>query len=61
MNTSELPVTETVVADTSTVDNDESGEACPTCGHPLRDHDALGTRFCAATATAGLSRGCICR
>jgi hypothetical protein len=35
-------------------------EACFVCGHPMSAHDAIGTRFCAATAAGALSRGCIC-
>ncbi|WNV89279.1 RGCVC family protein [Umezawaea sp. Da 62-37] len=34
--------------------------ACAACAHPLADHDALGVRFCTASAASGLSRGCIC-
>ena len=30
------------------------------CGHPLLDHDPIATRFCAATISNGLPRGCIC-
>jgi hypothetical protein len=61
MNTSKLPVAETIT-DVSTVDTmSDAVELCSTCQHPWRDHDALGARFCAATASAGLARGCICR
>ena len=35
--------------------------ACPACPHPLEAHDPIGVRFCRATATAGLDRGCVCR
>jgi len=31
------------------------------CGHAEFEHDAIARRYCAATSTAGLSRGCICR
>lgn len=39
----------------------DAGDQCPACAHRRSDHDALGTRFCAATIVAGLTRGCICR
>jgi hypothetical protein len=35
-------------------------EMCAACAHPLADHDATGRRYCAATSTMGLTRGCIC-
>lgn len=61
MNTSELPTTEPFPSK-STVDiESESAELCSVCHHPWADHDALGTRFCAATVTSDLTRGCICR
>ena len=31
------------------------------CGHAAADHDAIGSRFCEATLTGALVRGCICR
>jgi hypothetical protein len=34
--------------------------ACAACPHAVAAHDALGARFCAATAAAGHRRGCIC-
>ena len=37
-----------------------TADSCDSCPHPLADHDALGTRFCAASASSNLSRGCIC-
>lgn len=30
------------------------------CGHPYAQHDAIATRYCLATATGHLDRGCIC-
>lgn len=36
-------------------------ETCSVCGHPMRAHDAIGTRFCAATMTGSLNRGCVCQ
>ena len=34
--------------------------ACRACPHATDAHDALGTRFCAATTAGGHHRGCIC-
>lgn len=34
--------------------------ACLACPHAIDAHDALGTRFCAATTAGGQDRGCIC-
>ena len=31
------------------------------CGHAAEDHDAIASRYCDATLTSELSRGCICR
>lgn len=61
MTASELPVSDSTTA-TSTVDVEtEMIERCSTCQHPWGDHDTLSARFCAATASAGLARGCICK
>jgi hypothetical protein len=32
-----------------------------TCGHLEPGHDAEARRYCAATSSAALTRGCICR
>ncbi|MEU4746175.1 RGCVC family protein [Actinosynnema sp. NPDC023658] len=34
--------------------------SCPACPHPADAHDPLARRFCAATRTGGLHRGCLC-
>ena len=39
---------------------DESTDALCVCGHPRSLHDAISTRYCDATVTGGLSRGCVC-
>jgi len=31
------------------------------CGHVELEHDAIARRYCAATTSAALTRGCICR
>lgn len=33
---------------------------CDMCPHPWSDHDRISVRYCTATATSGLSRGCVC-
>lgn len=33
---------------------------CQTCGHACEIHDSIASRYCAATASSALSRGCIC-
>ena len=34
--------------------------ACAVCAHDWGAHDPIGVRFCTATATGGLDRGCAC-
>lgn len=34
------------------------GECC--CGHRWEAHDLIALRYCVATKTAGLARGCVC-
>ena len=38
-----------------------TGTRCAACAHPAPDHDVIGLRFCTATLSGDLSRGCICR
>ncbi|MDT8910767.1 RGCVC family protein [Amycolatopsis sp. PS_44_ISF1] len=38
----------------------EPENACPCCPHPLDSHDVIARRFCAATSTGHLERGCVC-
>ncbi|WP_081788688.1 RGCVC family protein [Candidatus Blastococcus massiliensis] len=33
---------------------------CGACPHPVADHDAIGLRYCRATVTSALDRGCVC-
>jgi hypothetical protein len=52
-------VTETtVVAEAHT---GSASPACAACSHPSEFHDAIATRFCAASASSALSRTCICK
>jgi hypothetical protein len=30
------------------------------CGHDIEEHDRISARFCAATASGHLTRGCVC-
>lgn len=48
-----------VVADSAP--QPQAGAVCTACPHPVARHDALGLRFCHATARGAISRGCICR
>ena len=34
---------------------------CDTCPHAAADHDAISSRYCAATLVMALRRGCICK
>ncbi|HEY5247477.1 MAG TPA: RGCVC family protein, partial [Dermatophilaceae bacterium] len=46
-----------LAADTESRDADGS---CPVCAHAVDQHDALALRFCAATLSRALTRGCLC-
>ena len=35
-------------------------EICPVCPHPVRSHDAISSRFCAATTAGAYERACVC-
>lgn len=30
------------------------------CGHPIEQHDTIAARYCAATISGDLVRGCVC-
>jgi hypothetical protein len=34
---------------------------CGMCLHPRESHDLIATRYCEATASSALARGCVCR
>jgi hypothetical protein len=34
---------------------------CVACPHLRADHDAIGLRYCQATVSSALTRGCVCR
>lgn len=39
---------------------DGSVPACDACNHPDAAHDGIAHRYCKATMTNALTRGCIC-
>lgn len=41
-------------------DHEPAADRCA-CGHPRNQHDSISSRYCDATASAGLDRGCVCR
>jgi hypothetical protein len=34
---------------------------CDVCPHPAAAHDVISRRYCDATLTSAITRGCICR
>lgn len=40
--------------------SDEGRQEVCACGHPQADHDATASRYCAATISGSLARGCVC-
>jgi hypothetical protein len=40
---------------------EEDAARCAVCPHPPAAHDAIGARFCSATAAGAFDRGCVCR
>jgi hypothetical protein len=40
---------------------DNRSELCAVCPHFLIDHDSIAVRFCTATMSRVLTRGCVCR
>ncbi|WP_206796223.1 RGCVC family protein [Amycolatopsis sp. MtRt-6] len=44
-----------------TADVPRTDPRCPSCPHPLSEHDAIARRYCAATqAGQAADRGCVC-
>ena len=41
-------------------DNGIRPELCETCQHPLSIHDAISSRWCAASGLGAARRDCIC-
>jgi hypothetical protein len=37
------------------------GAGCDVCRHAIVDHDAIALRFCRATQSAAIVRGCVCQ
>jgi hypothetical protein len=48
-------------APTSTDVEDQPATACSVCAHPLATHDRIAARYCEATQSSAIARGCICR
>lgn len=38
----------------------DTSASCPVCPHPQHTHDAISSRYCAATAAGNRERGCVC-
>lgn len=34
---------------------------CDMCSHPREFHDVVASRYCAASASSALTRGCVCK
>jgi hypothetical protein len=61
MATSDVALEPATKIDTDIDTEAAAEEMCVACGHPVRIHDAIGSRFCAATTAGGLApRGCVC-
>lgn len=52
-------VTESAAAATQLADTESP--VCAMCSHPSEAHDVIATRYCAASASGALSRGCVCK
>ncbi|WP_143517162.1 RGCVC family protein [Pseudonocardia sp. MH-G8] len=52
--------TDTQPADTPSSTETGTGRTCAACPHDHDAHDRIGTRYCSATITGALSRGCVC-
>jgi hypothetical protein len=39
----------------------QTEELCSVCAHPQSGHDAIASRFCAATLSMAIARNCICK
>jgi len=42
------------------IDLTDTTAVCVACPHPFGEHDPLSVRYCAATTSGALPRGCIC-
>lgn len=39
----------------------QTGVACMACGHPMKSHDRISSRYCDATIEHATTRKCICQ
>jgi hypothetical protein len=62
MTSSMLLIPITTSADPRDLEQVSSSDAaCDVCPHPRADHDAIAARFCSATGTGAIARGCACQ
>jgi hypothetical protein len=40
--------------------NPDTRDECMACGHPSDRHDRIARRYCDATISGVLTRGCVC-
>jgi hypothetical protein len=55
-----MPTTEARTTVPQPTADDTTHPACAACPHPWDAHDVIGVRYCSASVTAGLDRGCVC-
>lgn len=59
-----MPMSQIATPDTTAIadraETPEAGEHCAACTHAMNAHDAIEARYCAATTSLALPRGCIC-
>jgi hypothetical protein len=58
------PSADALVVDAEQVDAEHEATElpmCESCGHLRELHDPIATRYCEASASSALSRGCVCR
>jgi hypothetical protein len=56
-----MPITEVQPVTTTSPDVGELTDGgCAVCPHPMADHDRISARYCVATASGSIERGCVC-
>lgn len=57
-----MPISPAAVDRSAIVDTPAAAApGCAACPHAQADHDAVSQRYCQATVTSALTRGCVCR
>jgi hypothetical protein len=46
--------------DARSTDDEVTVRACDACGHDLASHDAISSRYCRASLSRAMDRGCVC-